>query len=175
MASHPLDRARNAAKMAKLGPTAKYEIRVEFDAPVRFAYRWCTDFSTEDAKHEGEKYARRILSHSARKVVYEDLEDTPQGWSWTRHVVALAPPDHWHSESVGNRREISLDYRLKALSNGRSQLRLTAQRRATEIGGKNPTKAAWDKSVRASWANFGRALERDYRNSRGPGRRRRSQ
>lgn len=149
--------------MPKVWPGPKYEVRCEFRAPLEFVYRWCTDYTPEDAKYESENYQRRILRRSSREVVYEDLEETPQGWVWSRHVVRLQPPSHWHSDSVGSHRSISLDYRLSRLPGGRTQLVLTARRRPTVLGGKNPAKSQWERSVRRTWAGFARALERDFR------------
>lgn len=151
------------AGRSKGGPTRTYEVRAKFRAPVDFVYRWCTDYTTDDARYESENYRRRILRRSSRQVVYEDLEETSAGWRWTRHVVRLLPPDRWHSESVGSHRQISLDYRLSALKGGRTLLVLTARRRPYGVGGKNPSRSQWVREIGRSWVLFGRALERDYR------------
>jgi len=143
------------------GPT--YEVRAEFRAPLEFVYRWCTDYTPEDAGYEGETYQRRILQRSPREVIYEDLDDSESGWIWARHVVHLSPPNRWHSDSVGSHREIRLDYRLSRLPGGRTRLVLKARRRPTPIGAKNPTKSRWELSVGRAWARFGRVLERDFR------------
>jgi hypothetical protein len=151
-------------------PSPKYEVRHVFRAPLPFVYRWCTDYTPADPKHESEKYDRRILARSARQVVYEDLSDTADGgWAWARHVVRLYPPHRWHSESVGSHRTISLDYRLSRLPGGRTQLVLTGRRRPTALGSKNPTKSNWERSVAETWRRFGRVLERDFRKSGRPG------
>lgn len=151
--------------MARSWPRPTYRVEAEFRAPVEFVYRWCTDYTADDAAYEGEAYERRILHRSRRAVVYEDLEDTPEGWSWSRHVVRLTPPDRWHSDSVGSHREIALDYRLMRLPGGRTRLVLTAHRSPCGVGGRNPPKAEWERSVGKIWMRFGRALERDYRKS----------
>ncbi len=152
--------------MARARKETDYEIRTAFDVPLEFAFRWCTDFTTDDARYESESYQRRILSRSPRRVVYEDLEDTGKGWVWSRHTVRLSPPYRWHSDSTGSHREIHLDYRLTRISDGRTRLVLTARRRPTVIGEKNPSKARWEGATRRSWAKLGRALERDFRNAR---------
>ncbi|MGD0249408.1 MAG: hypothetical protein ABSB97_00720 [Thermoplasmata archaeon] len=143
-------------------PGPSYEIRVSFDAPLDFVYRWCTDFTPQDSQYETEEYQRRILRRSSREVVYEDLEDTKDGWVWSRHVVRLLPPAHWRSDSVGTLRAYALDYRLKRLQGNRTQLTLKARRRPYGIGKKNPRKAQWERSTTAAWKSFARALERDY-------------
>jgi hypothetical protein len=151
--------------MSQKWPGPTYEIRAEFRAPMSFVYQWCTDFSPEDAKLESESYVRRILRRSPREVVYEDLEDGGGGWFWSRHVVRLRPPNRWHSDSVGSHRAYSLDYRLAKLPHDRTQLTLVVRRRPYGIGGKNPPKKQYEKSVTGAWKRFARSLERDYKKS----------
>jgi hypothetical protein len=144
-------------------PGPAYRIQVEFEAPLEFVYRWCTDFTPEDAKLEEEAYERRILHRTRREVTYEDLEETPHGWAWARHVVRLMPPNRWHSDSVGSHRLVRLDYRLSRLPGGRTRLVLTARRRPTGVGKANPPKSKWERMIGQSWKKLGRSLERDYR------------
>jgi len=149
--------------MPERWPGPSYKVRAVFQAPLDFVYRWCTDYTPQDARYEGEAYTRRILKSSPREVVYEDLESTKQGWFWTHHEVRLMPPNRWHSDSVGSHRAYSLDYHLTRLPGDRTQLTLTARRRPYGIGGKNPPKSQWEPSVALAWKHFGRSLERDYR------------
>lgn len=149
--------------MARRPPTSTYEVRATFDAPLDFVYKWCTDYSSKDGRYDGEGYARLILRRSARRVIYEDLEETQLGWRWSRHVVRLSPPNRWHSESVGSHRDIALEYRLSMIPGNRTQLTLRARRRPSGIGGRNPSKTKWERSIAANWRSFGRVLERDYR------------
>ena len=139
------------------------EIRSTFRAPIDFVYAWCTDYDPGDARLEKEHYQRRILSRTGKRVVYEDLEEGPHGWVWRRQTVTLAPPHHWHAESVGNYREWSLDYDLRSLPGGRTELTLKGRRRPTPLSGGNPPKAELLRDLRTIWRRFGRALERDYR------------
>jgi hypothetical protein len=152
--------------MPKRWPGPRYEVRASFRAPLDFVYRWCTDYTPNDGRYEGESYQRRILRRTAREVIYEDLEDTKEGWFWTHHVVRLLPPDRWHSDSVGSHRAYSLDYRLTKMPGDQTQLILTARRRPYGVGGKNPPRPPWERSVAKSWRAFGRVLERDYRKTR---------
>ncbi|MCI4324473.1 MAG: hypothetical protein L3K00_01080 [Thermoplasmata archaeon] len=150
--------------MAELSPPAQYEVRATFRAPLPFVFRWCTDYSPEDPTLEKEKFERRILLQKGRKVVYEDLTDTGDGWMWSRTAVTLQPPNRWHADAMGNYRTWSLDYELRSLSDGRTELRLQGVRRATALG-KNPPKARLERELRVTWANYAAALERDYRAS----------
>jgi hypothetical protein len=143
------------------GPT--YVVRATFQAPLDFVYRWCTDFTSQDAQHEDDEYERKIIRRTSREVVYEDLYDSKDGWFWSHHQVRLQPPNRWHSDTVGSHRAMSLDYNLSKLPRGRTQLTLTARRRPYGVGGRNPARSQWEAPVAKSWRNFGRALEKDYR------------
>lgn len=147
-------------------PAPTYRVTAEFSAPRAYVFRWCTDYRADDAKLEGEHFERRILKRSPTEVVYEDLERQKGGWFWSRHVVRLDPPNGWHSDTVGSHRQYSLDYRLSDLPSGGTRLVLTARRRPYGVGGPNPAKAEWERSVTETWKQFSRALEKDYQRSR---------
>ena len=149
-------------------PGPVYRISTVLKVPLPFAFRWCTDFRPDDAKREGERYERRILDRSARRVVYEDLEPTRAGWRWARHVVTLRPPDRWHSDSVGNYREVSLDYSLTALGRSRTRFALVWKRRPSALAGRPPSKRSTERDTLLAWRHFARAMERDYRQGRRP-------
>ena len=134
--------------------------------PLKFAFRWCTDFRADDARREGEKYQRRILEKTPRRVVYEDLESDPAGWRWARHVVTLRPPDRWHSDSVGNYREATLDYRLTALGRERTRIELTWTRRSTPLAGRSASRRSIEAGTHAAWRRFAKSMESEYRKSR---------
>jgi len=152
--------------MPKAWPGPRYEVKVRFRAPLNFVYRWCTDYTSKDARLEGEKFQRRILRRTSREVTYEDLDEMDGGWFWTRHFVRLEPPNRWRSESVGSHRAYLLDYELTPLPGNQTLLTLTARRSPYGIGGRNPPKSQWERSVQASWMSFRRFLERDFRRSR---------
>src|SRR5437660_4721040 len=62
----------NARKRPSL-PGPEFRIKVAFRVPMDYAFAWCTD-TPDDGRLEGEKYERRIIERSARRVVFEDLE-----------------------------------------------------------------------------------------------------
>jgi hypothetical protein len=152
-------------RMAERWPRPIYEIHATFRAPLGFVYRWCTNYTSDDARLEGDDYERKILRRSKQEVVYEDLKGGKDGWFWARHVVRLDPPDHWHSDSIGSHRAYSLDYRLSERPGGRTELVLRARRRQYGVGVKNPPKGPWERNVTKAWRTFGRNLERDYARS----------
>jgi hypothetical protein len=147
-------------------PPPEYHIETVLRVPLAFAFRWCTDFRPDDARREGESYERKILERTSRRVVFEDLESIPTGWRWTRHVVTLRPPNRWHSETVGNYRDATLDYQLTALGPGRTRFELTWKRRVSPLGGRPPSRKFIETGTLAAWRNFAKAIEADYRKAR---------
>lgn len=143
-----------------------YEFRSTFRAPLAFVHAWCTDYTPEDPRLEGETFTRRILERSPRRVVYEDLYDEPTGWMWSHYVVTVRPPRRWHADVVGSHRAWSIDYQLSERPRGRTELWFHGVRRATALAGKNPPKAQLERELRAMWKRYGRALEADFRASR---------
>jgi hypothetical protein len=148
--------------MKRFSAPRVYEFRSRFRAPLPFVYAWCTDYTPEDPRLEGEEYVRRILHRSPRKVVYEDLYDQPSGWMWSHQVVTLLPPNRWHAEAAGSHRHWSIDYQLSSKADGITELWFRGKRWATALAGRNPPKARLERELRHMWKNFGRALERDY-------------
>lgn len=151
--------------MASVSTPAVYEFRTRFRAPLPFVFAWCTDYSPNDARLEGEDYTRRILRRTARQVVFEDLDEEPTGWIWSHMDVDLHPPNRWHAESVGSHRDWSIDYELSPKKDGSTELWFRGKRWAMALAGKNPPEARLEGELRGMWKRFGRALEKDYRAS----------
>lgn len=139
-----------------------------FRVPLDFAFAWCTDYTPQDAALEGESYERKVIERTPRSVVFEDLEETPSGWVWARDVVSLRPPRRWHMESVGSHRDVTADYALTTLPDGRTQLELVWWRRAHGPGKKIP-RARREKEASLAWKRFAAAMAKDYRERRKSG------
>lgn len=154
-----------------VGP--EYRIRVDFRVPLEFAFAWCTDYTSDDAGLEGESYRRKIIERTPRRVILEDLEESKAGWDWSREVVTLHPPNRWHMDGIGNRRDAMADYVLTALPDGGTQLDLRWRRRPKDASVPQLTKAQREASGTRAWKKFGAAMERDYKLGR-PARTRRA-
>jgi len=148
----------------------EYRIRVSFGVPLDFAFAWCTDYTPEDAGLEGESYQRKIIERTPRRVIFEDLEESDDGWNWSRDVVTLRPPNRWHMDGTGNRRDVTADYVLSPLPDGRTWFDLRWSRRPKVPDAKKLTKAEREASTMRAWKRFAAAMERDYRRSQHPGR-----
>jgi hypothetical protein len=151
------------AKTAQRWPGPEYHVTAFFRAPLPYVFSWCTDFDPHDDRREKDQYTRKIVGRSSRRVVFEDLVDSDQGWNWARHVVTLHPPDRWHSDSVGSHRTLTIDYVLTRLSGQRTRLDLRWKRRRTALATTRLSKRVIERSTTAAWRHFARALEKDYR------------
>jgi hypothetical protein len=149
-----------------LWPGPRYEVRVRISAPLRFVYKWCTDYDSSDGTLSGEGYVRRVLSRESRSVVLEDLYDTKKGWVWIRRDIRLFPPNRWHADSIGSDRALSVEYSLSSLPGNNTELRIEAQRRPYGVGKKNPPKSEWERTVSTSWSKFAKELESGFERSR---------
>ena len=146
-------------------PGPEYRIRVSFRAPIDFVFAWCTDYTPGDAALEKETYQRKIIERTPRAVVFEDLEESKDGWDWSRAVVSLRPPNRWHMDGMGNNRDVVADYVLSSLPDGRTRLDLRWKRRPHGPDAKL-TKAEREASSTRAWKRFASALEADYKRSR---------
>ena len=144
-----------------VGP--EYRVSVAFRAPLDFAFAWCTDYTPEDAGLEGESYQRKIIERTPRRVIFEDLEESKDGWNWSRDIVTLRPPNRWHMVGVGNKRDVEADYLLTRLSDGRTRLDLRWSRKPNVSGLAKLTKAEREAEGTRAWKLFGTAMERDYK------------
>lgn len=148
-----------------------YRVSVDLPAPLRFAYRWCTEYTADDAQYAGEDRTihlqRRIVERGSRRVVFENLYDAGRGWAWERHVVTLRPPNRWHSEGWGNYHESLLDYELVPLSE--ETTRLTMRWRSRPVGlasGPRTPRRAVERYVTTLWERRAKALGTEYRATR---------
>src|SRR5256884_209217 len=155
---------RATSRRGRTGP--EYRVRVSFGVPLDFAFAWCTDYTPEDASLEGETYQRKIIERTSRRVIFEDLEESDDGWNWSRDVVTLRPPNRWHMVGIGNRRDVRADYVLSPLPDGRTRFDLRWSRRPKVPDAKKLTKAEREASTMRAWKRFAAAMEQDYRRSR---------
>jgi hypothetical protein len=147
-------------------PGPEYHVQASSRAPLRFVFSWCTDFGPGDAKLEGEEYRRKVLARDGSHVVFEDLDESPEGWEWARYDVTLRPPDAWYMENRGNHVQVVADYQLTALSADRTRLDLRWRRRPGLLEFTPRSKAEGERSGTIAWKRFAQALERDYRTTK---------
>ena len=98
-------------------------------------------------------------------MVFEDLEETKDGWFWSRDTVTLRPQNRWHMDGTGNRRDVTANYLLSRLPDGRTQLELRWKRQPKWPEAKKLTKAQREADTLRAWKRFAAAMERDYQQS----------
>jgi hypothetical protein len=155
-----------ARAVSRHGPVEVYEIRQTFRVPLEFAYRWCTDYTSQDGQLCKDGHSRQILKRTARRVVYEDLYPSPGGWMWSRQTVTLHPPNRWTAVAQGNYRRWKLVYTLRTRGEGRTELILHGERRPQFLSHKNPSHRELDGELQRMWRNYGVAMEKEFRASR---------
>ena len=69
-------------------------------------------------------------------------------------------------DGVGNHRDVTADYLLTRLADGRTKLDLRWSRRPKDPAAAKLTKAQREANALRAWNRFGVAMERDYRRSR---------
>ncbi len=146
-------------KASKKGDEAR--VQVDFDVPLGYAFAWCTDYTPQDAALEGESYTRKVIERSERRVVFEDLQETENGWVWARDIVTLRPPNRWHLESTGSHRDVTGDYTLTKLADGRTRFELRWWRQPHGPGKKIP-RAKREKETTKAWKKFAKAMREDF-------------
>ncbi len=139
-----------------------FEVRARFAAPRDFVYSWLTDFSADDPKITGDAYQRKVVQKWARRVVFEDLFETPEGWGWLRNTVTLFPPSRWRMVAVGNSLDAKATYRLVSRGSESTELIMRWRLRSGLLRSKVPTKSSIEAGMRDVWGIYGKALERDY-------------
>ncbi len=141
---------------------AVFEVRAGFAAPLNFVYSWLTDFSPDDPAITGDAYQRKIIERSARRVIFEDLSETPEGWGWLRNTVDLFPPSRWRMLAVGTSLDAKATYRLVSRGPKSTELIMRWRLRPGVLRGKVPPKPAIEEAMRGVWATYGKSLESDY-------------
>ena len=151
-----------------MGAWRYYRVSMVFDVPLRFAFRWCTEYTPLDGRYGGEDRTihlkRRIIERGTRRVVFENLYDEGHGWGWERHVVSLFPPNRWHSVGVGNFHESILDYTLTPVSPTRTRFDMRWKSRPPGLArGSRPPIREVEAYVSDLWTRRARALRQEYR------------
>jgi hypothetical protein len=145
----------------KTSCTETYTASVTFNAPLDFAYAWCTDFQDDDPKMVGSNDRRHILDRSKRRVIW--AVENKEGSSETDpiRVVWLRPPIAWHLETCGDKNEMG-DYKLTPL--GKAKTRLDMKFTVTYGNQKEvEDKESWEADVVDHWNKYGHYLENDFR------------
>jgi len=145
-----------------------YHVTKVLNAPLKFAYRWCTDFRDSDPKITGSGNKRKILEKTKERVVYNSqftIRYKHGGKTLNAvNIVTLHPPRSWHLDSRGDEDDEVGEYRLSRLGPSKTRLDMKFIERWKIRD--YPPKAEYLKSIHAVWDKYAASLEKDYRRHR---------
>jgi len=139
---------------------ASYQFSRTFNAPLRFVYDWCTDYSEVDPKITGAKLRRIIIDKTKNRAVYIN-QPKNAGVGMTVNIVTFHPPDRWHMSLIGEERDGAGEYHLTRLGPISTKLHVSLKMKWKT---RAPTKTEFHQRLNSMWAKYAAALERDYRN-----------
>jgi hypothetical protein len=142
--------------------TPSYTIHVSkiINAPLRFVFNWCTDFSEDDNKITGSKTRRIILQKTKQRAVYISAYRSSGRSRYGVNIVTLRPPRAWHLDYAGQEDDEIGDYRLTRLGPRRTRLDMTFRERYKITDA--PTREENMKGTSEMWDLYVAVLERDY-------------
>jgi hypothetical protein len=131
--------------------------------PKKFAYNWCTDFSTEDSNIVGAKFPRIMLEKTRKRAVYAGYKVGQDGKpKLAVRVVTLSPKTYsWHLDYFGEEDLEVGDYKLTGLGKNRTRFDIKLNNKWKH--GKGPSSNEFAAETKAAWDKYAPALERDYK------------
>ncbi len=141
-----------------------FRVSKTLNAPLRFVYRWCTDYRETDPNITGSKTKRKILLKTEHRVIYTTTYISGGKPRTAVDVVTLYPPRAWHLDFVGDEDDETGDYVLKKVGPRRTRLDMTFTEHYKIR--KAPTKAQDTKHTHEVWDKYAAALEKDYRGAK---------
>ncbi len=140
--------------------TKTYNLSLDFEAPLNFVYRWCTDYREDDLKILGSKVKRHIISKSRTRAawinhfVINDMEVE------NVRIVTLNPPSKWSVLGLGEDLDEEGHYVLKTVGKNRTRLTMTFKVKYKSAPVEN--KRAWEGQLAEEWDKYRTVLEQDY-------------
>lgn len=136
------------------------------NAPIKFVYNWCTDFSEGDPKLTGSTRKRVIMDKTSKRAVYVSMSAEGSGSTpISVYFVKLKPPNAWHLDMYNPDRTETAEYRLKPLPKSKTQIRIDFK-----SSWKHPEKSESDdelaKRMNEHWEKYVKALEEEYSRAR---------
>lgn len=135
------------------------------DAPLAYAYTWCTDFRTDDGRFQSSKPRYHLLRLSPDRIVRTRYARRPgKPLAICVEVVRLRPPDGWRVDQIDESDLNSIDYKLTRL--GPKKTRITLDFVERWMVPNYPPKADWVRRSSGYWSELVAALVADYRKGR---------
>jgi len=131
------------------------------NAPKRYVFNWCTDFTEDDPKLTGSSSKRIILEKSKKRVVYASNYTGDDGNQKIGvNIVTLKSPTSWHLEFFGEEDNEIGDYKLSSLGKSKTKLNMVFKEKWKKV--EVPTIEEQEKDSGIVWDKYVAALESDY-------------
>jgi hypothetical protein len=135
------------------------------NAPKKFVYEWCTDFSSEDPKMTGSGNVRRIIEKTRKKAVYVNTYEGEDGKpKMNVNIVALKPSSFWHLDQFGEEDNETGDYKLTRLGKNKTRLDMVFKESWKDIA-QIPSIDEQSAGIHRVWDKYISVLEKEYRDS----------
>lgn len=141
-----------------------YSISVVIEAPLKYAFQWCTDFREDDPTIAGRQFGRHIIKRQGREFVWIQHYVRDGKESEGVRIVELHPPDAWENDAINEEKESFFTYKMSPL--GKKRTRLTIRARVAYRTVEPEDVSALKEVLSADWAKYKAALEKDYASGR---------
>ncbi len=141
-----------------------YRVTKTINAPLKFAYYWCTDYREDDNQITESKTQFKILQKTNRRVIYLRISKRHGKAMIGVKMVTLRPPKAWYLDQVGEDEDATGIYTLTRVGPKRTRLnmRFTEKYKIRDA----PTKEQDRNDTAQMWDKYVAALERDYASCR---------
>lgn len=136
-------------------------------APLRFVYRWCTDFREDDDAITNSIYhysARIVLRERSRLVRIIMVPGPDRNRNTDVEIITLVPPDRWRLRKLSVSDDETGSYRLTR--KGSTLTRLDMRFHRTWKTGRAPATARYRALFERVWDRYVSAIEKEYRDQR---------
>jgi len=144
-----------------------YRVSKTINAPLRFVYNWCTDFSETDPQLTGSTNQRKILEKTRKRKIYASIYKGADGEQKVSvNIVTLKPPTSWHLDYFGEEDDEIGEYRLRSLGKNKTRLDMLFKEKWKNISRIPSIKEQVD-GTNEVWDKYVSALEKDYNSKPG--------
>lgn len=135
------------------------------NAPLKFAYEWCTDFRDDDPKISGSSTKRKVLEKNRKKSIYVVTYKGSDGATKMNvNIVSLKPPNSWHLDQFGEEDNEVGEYKLVKLGRNKTRIDMIFKETWKDIS-QIPSLEEQSAGVNRVWDIFVSAIEHDYQSS----------
>lgn len=132
------------------------------NAPLKYVYSWCTDFSDSDPSITGSLRQRLVVEKTKRRAVYVTLWNDEDDTKVASSYVTLKPPNSWHLEMFDRSRLEIGDYKLSKVGKSKTGLKIVFKNLWKDLSNAETTEGMTER-LNAMWDKYVQALETEYK------------